>query len=107
MLLTPNSTAYGGDLMKRYEDLHLNRCNVQVEDEVKEWYMYKSKSMGMSMSQLMSFVLANWYESHKNAEALQIIAELSKGEDLKETNANTLEILKIIQGMDGSIAEKN
>lgn len=91
----------------KIEDLHLNRCNVNVEDSIKDWYMFKARSMGMSMSQLMSFVLANWYESHRNAEALQIIAELSKGDDLKETNANTLEILKLIQGMDGSIAEKN
>lgn len=107
MLITPINTINEGDLMKRYEDLHLNRCNVQVEDAVKEWYMFKAKSMGMSMSQLMSFVISNWYESHKNAEALQILAEISKGDDLKETNANTLEILKLIQGMDGSIVEKN
>jgi antitoxin component of RelBE/YafQ-DinJ toxin-antitoxin module len=79
--------------MKPIEELHLNRCNVQIEDDVKAWYMYKAKSMGMSMSQLMSFVLSNWYESHINADAVRMIAELNQSEDLKQTNQGVFELI--------------
>lgn len=92
--------------MKPMEDLHLNRCNVQVEDDVKAWYMYKAKSMGMSMSQLMAFVLANWYESHINADAVRMLAELNKGEDLKQVNENMISMLVEMQKMQSNEGEK-
>lgn len=92
--------------MKTLEELHLNRCNVQVEDDVKEWYMYKAKSMGMSMSQLMSFVLSNWYEQHINADAVRMIAELNKDEDLKQTNQNVLAMIAEMQKIQENEGEK-
>ena len=92
--------------MKTLEELHLNRCNVQVEDDVKEWYMYKAKSMGMSMSQLMSFVLSNWYEQHINADAVRMIAELNKDEDLKQTNQNVLAMIAEMQKLSANEGEK-
>lgn len=92
--------------MKPMEDLHLNRCNVQVEDDVKAWYMYKAKSMGMSMSQLMAFVLANWYESHINADAVRMLAELNKGEDLKQVNENIISVIAEMQKMQSNEGEK-
>lgn len=92
--------------MKTLEELHLNRCNVQVEDDVKEWYMYKAKSMGMSMSQLMSFVLSNWYEQHINADAVRMIAELNKDEDLKQTNQNVLAMISEMQKLSANEGEK-
>ena len=87
---------------KTFEELHLNRCNVQVEDAVKDWYMFKAKSMGMSMSQLMAFVLANWYENHITADAVRLLSELGKGEDLKQTNAEMAKLLEAIQRMSNS-----
>lgn len=92
--------------MKTLEELHLNRCNVQVEDDVKEWYMYKAKSMGMSMSQLMAFVLSYWYEQHINADAVRMIAELNKDEDLKQTNQNVLAMIAEMQKMQSNEGEK-
>lgn len=92
--------------MKPIEELHLNRCNVNVEDDCKAWYMYKAKSMGMSMSQLMAFVLSNWYESHINADAMRMLAELNKDEDLKQTNQNVLAMLAEMQKMQSNEGEK-
>lgn len=86
--------------MKTLQELHLNRCNVQVEDDVKDWYMYKARSMGMSMSQLMAFVLSNWYEQHINADAVRMIADLNKNGELQETNRNVLELLTEFQQME-------
>lgn len=94
-----------GDLMKSLEELHLNRCNVQVEDDVKDWYMYKAKSMGMSMSQLMAFVLSNWYEQHINADAVRMLAELNSDDDLKKTNQSVLAMISELQKMKSDDAE--
>lgn len=93
--------------MKTLEELHLNRCNVQVEDDVKDWYMYKARSMGMSMSQLMAFVLSNWYEQHINADAVRMLAELNQDGDLKETNRNVLELLTEFQQMELEEKQEN
>ena len=83
--------------MKAFEELHLNRCNVQVEDDIKDWYMYKAKTMGMNMSQLMAFVLAQWYEQHINAETLRLLADFNKGVDVKEINESSIALLNEIQ----------
>lgn len=74
--------------MKKIEDFHLNRCNVNVEDEIKNWYMCKARSMGMSMSQLMSYVIYSYYEQHTNSDALKALASLSSDDNLRQTNNN-------------------
>lgn len=83
--------------MKPIEELHLNRCNVNVEDDVKSWYMYKAKSMGMNMCQLMAYVLCQWYDQQVNADALRMLADLNKDEDLKQTNRNVLSLIAEMQ----------
>lgn len=67
--------------MEEVKDLHLNKCNVNVEDSVKDWYVFKARSLGMTRTQLMSFVIANWCETQRNAAAVQTLAELSKNSD--------------------------
>ena len=62
--------------------MHVNRCNVNLEDECKLWYVTKAKSMGVSMSNLLSFVCTNYYEQQRNAETLRNISEMN--ENVKE-----------------------
>lgn len=83
--------------MKNFEELHLNRCNVQVEDEVKSWYVYTAKSMGMSTSQLMSFVLSQWYEQHINADAVRVIAEMNKNGELTQVTQELFQLIAEFQ----------
>ena len=89
-------------MKNKYEDLVLTRVNISIEEDCKQWYMFKAKSMGMSMANLMSFVLSNFWEQHITADAVRLLSEISKGEDLKNLNADTKEILQAIQSMSKS-----
>lgn len=48
---------------KNIEDLKLIRVNVSIEEDCKNFYQFKAKSLGMSMSSLMAFILSDYYES--------------------------------------------
>ena len=69
----------------KIEDLNLIRVNVTIEEDCKDWFMFKAKSMGMSMSNLMSFILSNYYESCLNQEATRLIADASRSDNVRET----------------------
>lgn len=51
------------------------KCNFMLSDEVKTWYKEEAEKVGLSMSGLMSFVLAQY---KKNEESRQVLAELNK-----------------------------
>lgn len=72
--------------MYNLDDIELVRININIEKNVKEWYQYKAKSMGMSMSQLMSYILTNYYDGQKNAETLKDIKNMAYDEQLKADN---------------------
>lgn len=73
-------------MKERIEDLKLTRVNVSIEEDCKNWYQFKAKSMGMSMANLMAFILSNYYESQLTQEATRVLAEAAKPENTKETN---------------------
>lgn len=73
-------------MKERIEDLKLTRVNVSIEEDCKNWYQFKAKSMGMSMANLMAFILSNYYESQLTQEATRVLAEAAKPENAKETN---------------------
>lgn len=86
--------------------MHVNRCNVNLEDECKLWYVTKAKSMGVSMSNLLSFVCTNYYEQQRNAETLRNISEMNQNEELKELNENVKEMMKMFAELAQSDDEK-
>lgn len=83
--------------MKALEELHLNRCNVNVEDSLKDWYMYTARTMGMSMSQLMSFALSEWYLQHMNNDAIRAIAEMNKNGELTQVTQDLFQLIAEFQ----------
>lgn len=83
--------------MKKLDEIHLNRCNVNIEDDCKDWFMIKAKSMGMSMSQLMSFILTNYYDAQLNADAMKNISAMNQNPALTEANKNLVEMMLQIQ----------
>jgi len=86
----------------KIEDLVLTRVNISIEEDCKQWYMFKARSMGMSMANLMSFVLSNFWEQHITADAVRLLSELTNGEELKKFNAETKEILQSIQSINNA-----
>lgn len=86
--------------MKDFDEIKLHRITVNVEDECKKWYMAKAKSMGMSTNNLMGYVLADYYEKHKNAEAVRVLSELGTSNDLNESNKSLVELLTYFKGLD-------
>ena len=81
----------------KIEDLVLTRVNISIEEDCKQWYMFKARSMGMSMANLMAYVLSNFWEQHITADAVRLLSEMSQGEDLKKLNSDTKDILQAIQ----------
>lgn len=79
--------------MQSKDGVKLNRININVEDSVKKWYQIKARSMGMNMTQLMSYVVANYCTTQKQAETLQQIGEISKNENIREDNVNMLNLI--------------
>jgi len=86
----------------KIEDLVLTRVNISIEEDCKQWYMFKARSMGMSMANLMAYVLSNFWEQHITADAVRLLSEMSQGEDLKKLNSDTKDILQAIQNMNKS-----
>ena len=72
----------------------LERIGLRIPSEVKEWYMKESLSLGLSMSQYMSFVLVNHQRNQEATQALKNLSEMSKNQDVIETNKEMLELLR-------------
>lgn len=72
--------------MEELNNIKLIRINVNLEQSVKEWYQYKARTMGMSMSQLMSYILTNYHDSQVQAQNLADIKNIAYDEKLKNDN---------------------
>jgi CRISPR/Cas system-associated exonuclease Cas4 (RecB family) len=90
-------------IVKDFDDIKICRINVNVEQSVKDWYQYKAKSMGMSMCQLMAYVIANYCETQRNSEAFRSMSDMTvktDAESLQRENMETINIfLKGIEQM--------
>lgn len=84
-------------MKERIEDLKLTRVNISIEEDCKEWYQFKAKSMGMSMANLMAFILSNYYENQLTQQATRGIAEAIKSENVKETNDVAMAMIEAIK----------
>lgn len=51
------------------------KVNFTTTDEIKSWYKEEAEKQGLTMSGLMSFVLAQY---KKNEESRQVLAELNQ-----------------------------
>lgn len=82
------------DLKNDMEDLKLVRLNISLEQSVKEWFQLRARRMGMSMSQLMSFVLTSYYESRIDAETRNSLNEFCTNPQVQADNKELLSFLK-------------
>lgn len=85
-------------MKERIEDLKLTRVNISIEEDCKEWYQFKAKSMGMSMANLMAFILSNYYENSLNQQAQRTLSEAMKSESVKETNDVAMAMIEALKG---------
>lgn len=86
--------------MKELNNIKLIRINVNLEQSVKEWYQYKAKTMGMSMSQLMSYILTNYHDNQMQSQNLADIKNMAYDEQLKNDNKEMYSmLLELINAM--------
>lgn len=73
----------------------LVKVNFTTTDEVKAWYKEEAEKLGLTMSGLMSFVLAQY---KKNEDSRQVLAELSQASKNMDMNelANMMQVIKQI-----------
>ena len=84
------------ELENDIEDIKLVRINVNLEKSVKEWYQLRARKMGMSMSQLMSFVLTSYCESRMDADVRSSFNEFCMNPQNQADNKELLSCLKDI-----------
>lgn len=82
------------------EDMKLARININLSQECKEWYQEKARSMGMAMSQLMSYILSTHYENSLNAEAVRLMSSFSKSGDIQEIQKQMIELMTQIKELE-------
>ena len=80
--------------MYNLDDIELIRVNVNLEKSVKEWFQYRAKTMGMTMGQLMSFILTNYADTQRNNEAVRNLSVLAADEQTTVTNQELVEVIQ-------------
>lgn len=90
-------------MMYNLDDIELIRININLEKSVKEWFQYRAKTMGMSMSQLMAFVLTTYSETQKNNEAVRNLSAMAADE---KTTMNNAEMIAALQKLSDVIDDK-
>jgi antitoxin component of RelBE/YafQ-DinJ toxin-antitoxin module len=78
-------------------DIELIRININIAKNVKEWYQYKAKSMGMSMSTLMAYILTDYYDKQIQADTIRMACDDSTKEETKQMYKMMFELLQEIQ----------
>jgi hypothetical protein len=82
-------------IVNDFDDIKLCRININVEQSVKEWYQRKAKCMGMSMCQLMAYVIANYCETQRNSEAFRNMTDISQKTDTKSMQYENMETVNM------------
>lgn len=77
------------------------KVNFTTTEEIKAWYKEEAEKQGLTMSGLMSFVLAQY---KKNEESRQVLAELNQAN--KSMDMSFLEDLKVLMDMVKDNAEE-
>lgn len=95
-------------MMYNLKDIELTRVNISLEKSTKEWFQYKAKTMGMTMSQLMAYILTTYSETQRNNEAVRTLKDLATDENTKSENAEMLKTLQelITLGNKGQLTDK-
>lgn len=89
------------------ESVTLERINIKLETSVKQWFWDKAASYGMPMAVYMQYILAQFYETQINNEAVRSLSNLSRDDELKETNKMLLELLKKFQELEENEPKKD
>ena len=72
------------------------RVNLNIPENVKQWYMEYAKTMGTNMSNYMVYTLCSHYNTMQSNKTLSTIAELGKNEEYLKVNKEMLDMFKAI-----------
>ena len=72
------------------------RVNLNIPENVKQWYMEYAKTMGTNMSNYMVYILCTHYNTMQTNKTLSAIAELSKNNEYLKVNKEMLDTFKAI-----------
>lgn len=72
----------------------LERVVMRLPINVKEWYRQESESLGMTMSQYMSYLLVTYKRNQEAAEAIKNLSALTTDQEVKDQNKEIIEMMK-------------
>ena len=81
------------------ENVTLERISIKLEQSVKQWYSDKAAVYGMPMAVYMQYILTQFCENQQNGEAVRNLSALNSDEDLKDTNKNLVELIRMLSDM--------
>ena len=85
--------------MKNFEEFEFVKCGVNLEKNVRDWFMREAKSMGMSMSSYLAFVLNQHYKSEVKADTVKQMSELLSSPEFKEMSEKNVNGMHELQMM--------
>lgn len=88
------------------EDFKYIKCAVNLEVSVKEWYMREARSMAMTMSQYMAFILTQHYKNEVRAEGARRLSELASSKEWEQLAKENIAGMDKLQMMFEDVQEQ-
>ena len=88
------------------DDFKYTKCAVNLEQSVKEWYMLEARSMAMTMSQYMAFILTQHYKNEVRAEGARRLSELASSKEWEQLAKDNISSMDKLQMMFEDVQEQ-
>lgn len=72
------------------------RVNLNIPENVKQWYMEYAETMGTNMSNYMVYILCTHYNTMQTNKAINTLAQMGVDSEINKTNREILDMFKAI-----------
>lgn len=86
-------------MKKDYKDIKFERCVLNLDVKIKEWYQDQAAAMSLSTGQYMAVILINHYRQELKAQTVQEFNDLLHSEEWKEMSDKNVDGMHELQLM--------
>ena len=86
-------------MKKDYKEIKFERCVLNLDVKIKEWYQDAAAAMSLSTGQYMAVVLINHYRNELKAQTVQEFNDLLHSEEWKEMSDKNVDGMREMQMM--------
>lgn len=70
----------------------MERVSFRLPSDVKAWYVEEAKSLGMSMTSLLAYILTTHQRTQDSSRAIKMLVDMSKSDKFKKMNTEVIEL---------------